>query len=93
MKSVTQHEIMTSPASWDPSKFDNHSPDTVEQQINQFPSTPQDATDEFYNREGDIIVQKNNSDSVDSNNLDNNSVYKIIKSDSVDNNNLDNNSV
>ena len=47
MESVTQHEIMTSPAPCDPSKFDNHSPDAVEQQITQFSSTPQDAIDEF----------------------------------------------
>ena len=49
MEPVTQHEIMTSPAPWDPSKFDNNSPTAVGQQITQFPSTPQDATDEFYN--------------------------------------------
>ena len=46
-----------SPGEWNPSLLDD-SPNASEQQLRQFPPTSTDATDNFYNMDGNITVQK-----------------------------------
>ena len=58
MKEIKREEIITSPGEWNPSILDN-TPDESELQRKQFPPTPIDATDDVYDMEGNIIVQKN----------------------------------
>ena len=55
MRGITREEIRTSPGEWNPSLLDNAS-DASEKRLRQFPSTPIEATDDFYIMEGDIIV-------------------------------------
>ena len=57
MKEITREEITTSPAIWNPSVLDD-APDALQKRLRQFPSTPIEFTDSFYNMEGDIIVQQ-----------------------------------
>ena len=54
---------MTLPGEQNLSLLDD-TPNTSEKRLKQFPSTPIDATDGFYNMEGDIIVQKNDIDEI-----------------------------
>ena len=57
MREITREEIMTSPGEWNPSLLDDE-PDTSQKRLRQFPPTPIDQTDMFYNMEGDIVVQR-----------------------------------
>ena len=57
MRDITQEEITTLPGEWNPSLLDN-SQNISGQRLRQFPPTPIDATDNFYNIQGSIIVQK-----------------------------------
>ena len=49
------HIIMTSETRWDPRKYDDSHLSTADRLL-QIPSTPIDITDEFYNRQGDVIL-------------------------------------
>ena len=57
MREITREEIMTSPGEWNPSLLDDE-PDASQKRLRQFPPTPIDQTDMFYNMEGDIVVQR-----------------------------------
>ena len=57
MKDITREEIMTSPGIWNPSTLDD-APNSSQKRLRQFPSTPIEFTEGFYNLEGDIIVQR-----------------------------------
>ena len=61
MKDITWEDIMTSPGEWNPSLLDDL-PNASKQRLKKFSPTPIDATDNFYNMEGNIIVQKSNID-------------------------------
>ena len=52
---------MTSPGEWNPSLLDDE-PDATQKRLQQFPPTPIEQTDAFYNLEGQIIVQKYDTD-------------------------------
>ena len=54
-------ERMMSPGEWNPSLLDG-SPHASELRLGQFPPTPINTTDDFYNMEGNIIVQKSDID-------------------------------
>ena len=56
---------MTSPGEWNPSLLDDV-PNASQTRLKQFPPTPIDQTDMFYNLEGDIIVQRSDIDDEDS---------------------------
>ena len=56
MREITREEIMTSPGEWNPRLLD----DVLiasQTRLKQFPSTPINQTEMFYNMEGDIVVQ------------------------------------
>ena len=61
MRDVKQEEIMTSPGECNSSLLDD-STNALEQRLKQFSPTSIDATDNFYNMEENIIVQKSNID-------------------------------
>ena len=52
MREITREEIMTSPGEWNPSLLDDV-PNASQTKLKQFPPTPIDQTDMFYNMEGD----------------------------------------
>ena len=52
---------MTSPGEWNPSLLDDE-PDATQKRLRQFPPTPIEQTDAFYNLEGQIIVQRSDID-------------------------------
>ena len=77
MVEIVHEEIMTSAAVWNPTLLD----DTVgatDLRIKQLPTTPIEFTNDFYNLQGDIIVQKCDIDidSVDSGNSTNSKPYR-----------------
>lgn len=59
--------MITRPGEWNPSLLDDKV-NASEQCLKQLYPTSQDAIDNFYNMQGDIIVQRNNVDSVTSDN-------------------------
>ena len=61
MRDITREEIMTLPGEWNPSLLDD-SPNASDLRLRQFPPTSIDATVNFYNIEGNIIVQKRDVD-------------------------------
>ena len=61
MKDITREEIITSPGIWNPSTLDD-APNSSQKRLRQFPSTPIEFTEGFYNLEGDIIVQRSDID-------------------------------
>ena len=61
MKEITREKILISPGEWNPSLLDEAS-DASEKRLRQLPLTHVEATDIFYNMEGDIIVQKRDVD-------------------------------
>ena len=56
---------MTSPGEWNPSLLDD-APDATQKRLQQFPPTPMEQMDAFYNLEGQIIVQESDVDIDDS---------------------------
>ena len=76
MVEIVHEEIMTSAAVWNPTLLDNSVGATI-LRIIQSPTTPIEFTDDFYNLQGDIIVQKSDIDidSVDSRNSTNSKPY------------------
>ena len=61
MREITREEIMTSPGEWNLSLLDDE-PDASQKRLRQFPPTPIEQTDAFYNLEGQIIVQRSDVD-------------------------------
>ena len=57
MIDIQQDEIMTSPGEWNASIIDNPI-SAVDQRLKELPTTPINATDDFYNIEGEINVQR-----------------------------------
>ena len=57
MREITREEIMTSHWEWNPSLLDD-AQNASQRRLRQFPSTPIEATNNFYNVGGDTIVQK-----------------------------------
>ena len=57
MAEITHEEFMTAKTDWDLSKLDDIE-GASDLSIRQFPPTPIDATDSFYNSQGDIRATK-----------------------------------
>ena len=61
MREIIREEIMTSPGEWNPSLLDD-APNASQSRLKRFPSTLIEATNGFYNMEGDVIVQETDID-------------------------------
>ena len=57
MSDIRKEEFMASKSDWDPSKYDDIE-GAADLQIQQFPPTPIDATDSFYDSQGNIRAHK-----------------------------------
>lgn len=77
MRDIKQEEIMTSPGKKSSSLLDG-TVNASKCRLKQFPSAPIDVTDNLYNIEGNIIVQRSDTDndSITSNNSSNSSVSR-----------------
>ena len=57
MAEITREEFMTAKTEWDPSKLDD-TEGAAERHLQRFPPTPMDATDSFYDSQGNIRANK-----------------------------------
>ena len=57
MAEITREEFMTTKTEWDPSKLDDIK-GAAERHLQQFPPTRIDATDSFYDSQGNIRANK-----------------------------------
>ena len=61
MRNITRKEIMTPSGEWNPSLLDD-TPNASELWLKKFPPSLIDATDDFYNMEGNVVLQKSDID-------------------------------